>query len=136
MIFLTKKNSTSHMKLDEEEIQLCAVVARQIWLRRNVVIHGGILEHPKMVVQHAREQINSFELAMVARQQNGVSLEVAESRWIKPPEGWVKLNWDASLDGKRLRWALAWWLETIWGRLWLFYVTHDHISLNRKGPNC
>ena len=28
-------------KLDEEEVQLYAVVARLLWLRRNIVIHGG-----------------------------------------------------------------------------------------------
>ncbi|XP_059441059.1 uncharacterized protein LOC132173561 [Corylus avellana] len=85
-------------KLEEEELQLCAVVARQIWLRRNVVVHGGEFIPPKMVIQQAKEQINSYELAMAVRQQPRGSIEVAESRWRRPPAGFVKLNWDASLD--------------------------------------
>jgi hypothetical protein len=28
-------------KLDEEEVQLCAMIARLLWLRRNTVIHAG-----------------------------------------------------------------------------------------------
>jgi hypothetical protein len=51
----------------EEEVQLCAVIARLLWLRRNTVIHGGEMEHPKMLVLHARDQVINFEAAMAAK---------------------------------------------------------------------
>lgn len=37
--------------LDEDEVQLFGTVARQLWLRRNSVVFGGMLTTHAMVVQ-------------------------------------------------------------------------------------
>ena len=79
---------------------MCAVVARLLWLRRNTVIHRREMEHPITVISHARAQVHNFDSTMAVTPKHRRSMDVLESRWCKPPEGIVKLNWDASLDTK------------------------------------
>jgi hypothetical protein len=86
-------------RLDVEEMQLMVTVARQIWLRRNSVIFGGDFLAPFALVRLAKEQVEAYnatekrigEMTPCPRQQR-------ECRWEKPPEGTLKLNWDAAVD--------------------------------------
>jgi hypothetical protein len=42
-------------KLTEEDLQLAAMVARQIWLRRNTVVFGGELISSSTVIRQATD---------------------------------------------------------------------------------
>lgn len=44
-------------RLEEDEVQLFAVVARQIWFQRNAVVFGGDMISPAVVIQRARNQL-------------------------------------------------------------------------------
>jgi ribonuclease HI len=96
-------------KLDDKEVQLCAVVARQLWAlwhRRNGVVFEGELLHPTRMVHCAKEQLNNYEVAMASRKLVGrtapETMEVIP-RWKKPAEDVIKINWDASVDGRQTR---------------------------------
>jgi ribonuclease HI len=82
------------------------VVARQLWHRRNGVVFEGELLHPTRVVRYAKEQINNFEVAVASRELVGrTALETMEvvPRWEKPAEDVIKINWEASVDGRQTR---------------------------------
>jgi hypothetical protein len=50
-------------KLDDEEFSILAVVARNLWLRRNTVIFGGISNYPNLILRKALESIEEFKIA-------------------------------------------------------------------------
>ncbi|XP_059429220.1 uncharacterized protein LOC132163035 [Corylus avellana] len=90
--------------LDPEELQFFVTVARQIWLRRNAFVFGRPLLAPAEVIRRAKEQISAFEKTEAGRCKPQVPLRNhAAHTWQKPPEGFVKLNWDASIDARRQR---------------------------------
>jgi hypothetical protein len=88
--------------LKSNEVQMFAIVVRQIWLRRNAIVHGEALFTPSMVLRIAREQIEGYETTMAPLSKE---LEPEHSipqntmlLWKAPPMGYIKLNWDASID--------------------------------------
>jgi hypothetical protein len=86
-------------RLDADHMQLVATVARQIWLRRNVVIFcGGILD-PTSLIRRATEQVDPCNKV---GQRSAVSDMIPRSSpitvWEKPCQGLVKINWDTALD--------------------------------------
>jgi hypothetical protein len=87
-------------KLDDNDFQLFTKVARQLWLRRNIVVHGGLLLPPAAVMKQAREQIVYFEQAMEARKKypGDPTGKCRVKKWEKPPERVVKVNWDAAIS--------------------------------------
>jgi hypothetical protein len=48
---------------EENEFQLFVEIARQVWFRRNEVVHGGPFTHPTALVQQAREVLANFSVA-------------------------------------------------------------------------
>jgi ribonuclease HI len=86
-------------KLNEDQMQLVVTIARQIWFRRNSIVFGGEMVAPSVVVQRAKDQVEAWGSA-----NKGLisSPEVTDHppavRWTKPPDGAVKINWDASVN--------------------------------------
>ncbi|XP_059438570.1 uncharacterized protein LOC132171299 [Corylus avellana] len=92
-------------RLKKEEIQRVAFVARQVWLRRNKYVFGEDLLSPAKVNKIATEQLELFQ--SVDQRPTRSSFRIgarAITRWEKPRHGWIKVNWDASIDkaGKRM----------------------------------
>lgn len=88
-------------RLKAEDIPFVVNVARQIWHRRNSVVFGGDFAHPKTVVNIAIDQVEAFvkaEEMLTTKRQRATTTCVRP--WEKPPVGFVKLNWDASVDRK------------------------------------
>jgi hypothetical protein len=54
-------------RLDEDKMCIFMVIARQIWLRRNAIIHGDVMISPEKVIRRARSQLDEY---MQARQMN------------------------------------------------------------------
>jgi ribonuclease HI len=89
-------------KLETEEVSFMACVARQVWLRRNKVVFGEELQSPSKVIQLATVQMEAFTEAEIRRSRGLTPTAVAEvTTWSRPPEGYLKCNWDASLDAER-----------------------------------
>jgi hypothetical protein len=65
------------------------------------VVFGGIYAHPKTILRTATDQVKAFskaeEMINTKRQR---SSNMCVMPWKKPPMGFVKLNWDASVDRK------------------------------------
>ena len=89
--------------LSQEEMQVFVMVARQLWFRRNGVIHEGEMLSPSMVIKQARDMLEGYELAV-----HPVEAEVPRQvhvppniLWKAPPDDYIKVNWDASIDVAR-----------------------------------
>ncbi|XP_059461940.1 uncharacterized protein LOC132190931 [Corylus avellana] len=80
-------------------MHLMVNVARQLRLRRNKVIFGGEFLSPTDLVRLAKEQVEACD---TAERRTGepkyTPRQPSEERWQKPPEGTMKLNWDAAVD--------------------------------------
>jgi ribonuclease HI len=87
-----------------EEVQLAVLVARQIWHRRNNMIFNGKFTSPKVLVKTVVDQLGAFTSATqnVRTQPSGNGRE-HHTHWTKPPQGVVKVNWDAAVDINRKR---------------------------------
>jgi ribonuclease HI len=89
-------------KLDQEDFELLATVARRIWLRRNSVVFGGVLQNPNCLVTSAMEACTAFYGANMKGDNQEVSLHnPIVPHWKAPPVGVYKINWDAAIDKSR-----------------------------------
>jgi hypothetical protein len=62
-------------KLDEDEMCIFMVIARQIWLRRNAIVHGDGMIPPEEVIRRARSQLDEY---LQARQMNTQSGRISQ----------------------------------------------------------
>jgi hypothetical protein len=88
-------------KLEERELQFFVAVARQLWFRRNsVVLFKGTMCSPAAILKKARDQVDEYEKALLwqrTRTSTPNSNKPA-MKWSRPSVGFVKINWDASID--------------------------------------
>jgi hypothetical protein len=86
-------------RLDDDQMVLVATVSRQIWFRRNSVIFGGDMVPPDLVMQRAKDQMEMW--CSMSQRQVTPAVNTAQPlvvTWPKLPEGYVKINWDASVN--------------------------------------
>lgn len=96
---------TNHGK---EALTNFVATARQIWFQRNEVVHGGTFTHPNIVVRNTRVAVEEFQTinrlcAMVPPNE----LVETTPCWTTPQAGWIKANWDASLDVSKERMGIG-----------------------------
>jgi ribonuclease HI len=78
-------------------LELFAVIAYKLWLRRNRVVFDDLVLPPSCLLKGATEMLEDF------RQSKRVASSIANDRlatssqWVKPSVGTVKINWDAAL---------------------------------------
>jgi hypothetical protein len=96
-------------KLDPGELQMFSVIARELWLRRNNLVFGGALTAPSVVIKNAKEKVEAYEEAEAWRSKGTLRecTPTSHPAWTKPPEGFLKVNWDASVNGQRKRMGLG-----------------------------
>jgi hypothetical protein len=58
-------------RLDEDKMCIFMVIARQIWLRRNAIIHGDGMISPEKVIRRARSQLDEYVQARQMNTQSG-----------------------------------------------------------------
>jgi ribonuclease HI len=85
----------------QEEMAIFVGIARRIWMRRNDVVYGGNFTHPTTIVHMVSRAVEEFREA----QDHEITAvtdaaEARMTRWVAPAQGWLKANWDASLDSK------------------------------------
>ncbi|XP_059450800.1 uncharacterized protein LOC132181566 [Corylus avellana] len=91
-------------RLDADQLQLMAATARQIWLRRNSVVFGGELTDPSTIIRWAKDQVENWcTFSKRIPKREVVSGSPSPAAWTKPPQGYMKINWDASVDKRRKR---------------------------------
>jgi ribonuclease HI len=82
-----------------DETNLFAVIAKKIWARRNSVLHGGLFLHPNRIVCEAKEMLGALKTPSDEGSASKKSEErLAIVKWVKPPFGRFKINWDVSFD--------------------------------------
>ncbi|XP_042974832.1 uncharacterized protein LOC122306468 [Carya illinoinensis] len=86
-------------KLPAARIEEVGSIMRLIWTRRNEVVHGKAFRHPNSILVKAQDDLYCYKLAIQGR----VSCRAAETskcpqKWITPPVGEYKLNWDAAIN--------------------------------------
>lgn len=91
-------------------------VARQLWLRRNKVVLGGDFLAQDVLVRLAKEQMEACDIA-AGRTEEHRPLQINQvvGRWIKPPEGTMKINWDAAVDSSN-------------GKIGMGIIARDHVG--------
>jgi ribonuclease HI len=88
----------------KEELELMAVIARRIWLRRNAWLFERRFDHPNTVYDEASRSFLDFKRCNIKEQESSVSEGRKEAQsgkqtcWIPPPDGVIKVNWDAALN--------------------------------------
>jgi DNA-binding IclR family transcriptional regulator len=50
-------------RLDDEDLELVAMVARRIWLQKHIVVYGGELLHHSHLVRSAKDFMEEFHKA-------------------------------------------------------------------------
>ena len=63
------------------------------------MVHGGTFTHPLELLQRTLRAINEFQAINKKKedQPHKLALQI-NFQWTTPSTGWVKANWDASLD--------------------------------------
>ena len=90
-------------KCSTHEMGLIAITARNIWTRKNIVLHGGPFTHPNQLVQESKESLGQF---LEANENQGIligELIAAGAQlkcWRQPPLGFYKINWDVGINDK------------------------------------
>jgi hypothetical protein len=82
-----------------EDLNLFGLVAKKIWARRNVVMHGGEFTHPNRIVHEADELLKSIQALPGDQTGEGERGGCATPlRWERPPFGRFKINCDVAID--------------------------------------
>lgn len=79
-------------KLEVQDLELFAVIAHKIWSRQNMVVFGGSVLPPSILLKEAIELMGDFrkDLAITVDPVNGG--QSLHSRWLKPVTNSIKIN--------------------------------------------
>jgi hypothetical protein len=97
------------LRLEDEDIQLFVVVARQLWLRINSYVFGGDLVTPLCVVHLAKDQLHNFLDSEQTHNNSAIhslSLTICIC-WLPPPTDVIKCNWDVTISKKEQRMGMG-----------------------------
>ncbi|XP_042974604.1 uncharacterized protein LOC122306236 [Carya illinoinensis] len=93
-------------RLAKNQLEEMTILLRKVWLRRNDWIFEKIMACPKNSFSATKAALHEFRDSQVALTQRGAVQKTNTEmvRWEKPERGYVKVNWDASMDlkGKRM----------------------------------
>lgn len=74
-------------RTSEEEMNLVAIVARQIWLRRNSMVFEGKFLSPSTILRISKDQLEAHSLAEKQEQdRRQTPRKPVANHWCKPPE--------------------------------------------------
>lgn len=89
-------------KTSLESQELCALIFRNIWLRKNSFIFQNVFSNPKQVVDLAIYLLSSFQQASQQErkklQKKQESQRTNNKPWRKQEENQAKFNWDAAVS--------------------------------------
>lgn len=79
-------------KLEDEDIELLEVVARNLWFMRNPMIYGGLFSHSTQFVRKASESLNDVKNANARTYESSESGFVLIRKWSMPTMYYTKIN--------------------------------------------
>ena len=71
------------------------MISYQIWFRRNRVRLGEVVEDLKLVNTLAKDALQEFQQANIAPLKSSPAQSIP--KWVPPPSGWVKANFDGAI---------------------------------------
>ncbi|XP_059429095.1 uncharacterized protein LOC132162892 [Corylus avellana] len=87
--------------LNIEDMELMAVVARQIWFCRKAFVHGNKINSTINVVGSAEESLEAYQEVNSRKNEVAKRRNSQDLRWEAPKNDFVKVNWDAAVDLNR-----------------------------------
>ncbi|KAF5454786.1 hypothetical protein F2P56_024425 [Juglans regia] len=91
-------------RLNKNQLEEVAVMLRKVWLKRNEWIFEKRWDCPRNSFIATRVALQEFqEVQAQAHQSWQKKAQQLLETWEKPERGFVKVNWNASLDVKRKR---------------------------------
>jgi hypothetical protein len=88
-------------RLEDTELERFASVAHKIWSRRNRLVFGGTILPPTVLIKEAIELVEDFRKAQLGSADLGQGGQTSHGRWHRPAPNSIKINWDATLDGRK-----------------------------------
>jgi ribonuclease HI len=90
--------SRIELQIGGEGVGVGSYYGIQKWNQRNHVVFGGSILLPRCLMVSARESLDAFQQASCIYPVSVVDASAIFSKWEKPDSGWIKINWDASVD--------------------------------------
>ncbi|KAG6653325.1 hypothetical protein CIPAW_05G068400 [Carya illinoinensis] len=92
-----EKLESLEVSLGTKELLTFAITAWNLWKRKNEVVFKGHLTHPSSVVKQSQQLVEDPQHLHVSKKTKSPSQQ-NNSHWEAPPQGKIKVNWDASVD--------------------------------------
>lgn len=94
-----------HPFLDKDDMELLGVVVLNLWLRRNAVVYGKPNSLYNTVVSNTYNSLIAFKEA----NSHKLSRTIGENelRWEAPMDGFVKVNWDATVETSKKKMGIG-----------------------------
>ncbi|XP_062157888.1 uncharacterized protein LOC133865460 [Alnus glutinosa] len=88
-------------RLEDKDLELFASVAYKVWARRNMVVFGGAVLPPSILIREATKIVEEFRKSREATSALGPRGQISHDRWLRPAVNSIKFNWDAALDDRK-----------------------------------
>lgn len=123
-------------KLPVKELEFSAVILKQLWSRRNMVIFDKKYKSPSTVLQRAITLLENYQSTQTSKTlasfNSSTNLGNQVSRWQPPGVNQMKINWDATVDEKRNSTGLGMGLSEILMELCsTLIVVANHLPVNQ-----
>jgi hypothetical protein len=80
-------------RCEKSDFEFFGVTVRNIWLRRNSVVHGGEFVHPTQLVSAACKAPRDFQRANSRRkEERRPNMAQQRAPWQSPPNTMIKIN--------------------------------------------
>jgi hypothetical protein len=87
--------------LDQSELEWFGVVSHKLWARRNQVVFGGEVWHPRCLLKSANEGLEDFRASQAVHVLPSRGIGELHVTWSPPPCNGFKINWDAAVDRRK-----------------------------------
>jgi hypothetical protein len=94
-------------KLEAVEFDEALSTLRLIWLRRNAYVFDRGFSPPSQLISEARLDLLGYKEAQDRLDKEKAPRSPLLTRWTRPPRGWMKANWAASIDEGRKQMGLG-----------------------------
>lgn len=88
-------------RLSVEDLELAAVIAHRIWLRRNQWVFENSFLPPKCLLKGAADSLLQFRMANSLSPNSASQISPSVTGWKPPSADTVKVNWDAAIDKRK-----------------------------------
>ncbi|XP_042939496.1 uncharacterized protein LOC122274526 [Carya illinoinensis] len=117
-------------KMGTGELELVATIMRNIGSRRNSFVFEGKFQGPSVLYKQAQDCLSRMREAKMelGNRREGGNVQRDMGRWRKPRVGWVKVNWDASLNPELKRMGMRIMVRDENGEL-LLYLCNSIVGI-------